>query len=102
MNRYIMIHHLRWPAVLLLIGTLALLCQLEVIDNFWSWFWPLLLILIGTLMLAERTALAVMDHEDGNAWPYGGTPKPAAPQPETSIVPAHTDIFGRPSNGGNQ
>lgn len=107
MNRYMMIHHLRWPAVLLLIGTLALLDQLDVITNFWSWFWPLMLILIGSLMLAERAALAVMDREDDNAWPYGGTPKPATPQPETSIVPANTsdpgtDIFGRHSNGGNQ
>jgi hypothetical protein len=102
MNRYIMIHHLRWPAVLLLTGTLALLAQMDVIDHFWNWFWPLLLILIGTLMLAERAALAAMDHEDDNAWPYGGTPKPAAPQPETSIVPASTDIFGRHNDGGNQ
>lgn len=102
MNRYIMIHHLRWPAVLLLTGTLALLAQLDVIDHFWNWFWPLLLILLGTLMLAERAALAAMDHEDESAWPFGGTPKAAAPQPETSIVPANTDIFGRHSDGGNQ
>jgi hypothetical protein len=102
MNRFIMIHHLRWPAVLLLTGTLALLAQLDVIDHFWNWFWPLLLITIGTLMLAERAALATMDHDNENAWPYGGAPKPPAPQPETSIVPANTDIFGRPTNGGNQ
>jgi len=102
MNRYIMIHHLRWPAVLLLTGILALLCQLDVIDHFWSWFWPLLLIVIGTLMLAERAALAAMDHEADSTWPYGGTPSPAPPQPETSIVPSSTDIFGRHSDGGNQ
>jgi hypothetical protein len=102
MNRYIMIHHLRWPAVLLLTGTLALLCQLDVIDHFWNWFWPLLLIIIGSLMLAERAALAAMDHEADNAWPYGGTPTQTPPQPETSIVPANTDIFGRHSDGGNQ
>jgi hypothetical protein len=102
MNRYIMIHHLRWPAVLLLTGTLALLCELNVIDHFWNWFWPLLLIIIGSLMLAERAALAAMDRDDPDTWPYGGTPKSPAPQPETSIVPANTDIFGRHSNGGNQ
>jgi hypothetical protein len=102
MNRYIMIHHLRWPAVLLLTGTLALLAQLNVIDHFWHWFWPLLLILIGSLMLAERAALAAMDHDDANAWPYGGTPTPAAPQPGTSIVPADSSNFGQHSNGGTQ
>ncbi|HTW79128.1 MAG TPA: DUF5668 domain-containing protein [Terracidiphilus sp.] len=102
MNRYLMIHHLRWPAVLLLTGTLALLAQLDVIDHFWHWFWPLLLILIGVIMLAERAALATMDNDDDNPWPYGGTPAPPAPQPETSIVPAKTDIFGRHSDGGNQ
>ena len=102
MNRYIMIHHLRWPAVLLLTGILALLAQMDVIDHFWNWFWPLLLILIGTLMLAERAALAAMDSDDGNTWPSSGTPKTAAPQPETSIVPAHTNDFGQQSNGGNQ
>jgi len=103
MNRFIMIHHLRWPAVLLLTGILALLAELNVIDHFWSWFWPLLLILIGSLMLAERAALAIMEREGDENWPYGGTPRQTAPpqQPETSIVPASTDIFGRHTNGGN-
>ena len=100
MNRYIMIHHLRWPAVLLLTGTLALLHQLNIIDHFWHWFWPLLLIMIGVLMLAERAALAVMDDDD-NAWPFGGTPK-APQQPGTSIVPAGSSDFGQQGNGGNQ
>ncbi|MGD0913645.1 MAG: DUF5668 domain-containing protein [Terracidiphilus sp.] len=108
MNRYIMIHHLRWPAILLLVGTLALLAQLNVIEDFWHWFWPLLLILIGVLKLAERMALASMDGDGGSGtWPYGGTPVPPAPRPETSIVPVNTsgpgtDVFGRPTNGGNQ
>ncbi len=102
MNRYMMIHHLRWPAVLLLLGTLALLNQLDILQHFWNWFWPLLLILIGLFMLAERAALAAMDDEDG-AWPYGGTPTPAPPQPaSTSIVPANSNDFGRHGNGGAQ
>jgi len=102
MNRYIMIHHLRWPAILLLIGTLALMDQLNVIDHFWNWFWPLLLIMIGLFMLAERAALAAMDDED-NSWPFGGTPKAAPPQqPGTAIVPSHSSDLGQHGNGGNQ
>jgi hypothetical protein len=100
MNRYIMIHHLRWPAVILLTGTLALLSQLGLIDHFWSWFWPLLLILIGVIMLAERAALAVMDKDDDNAWPFGGTRATAPKQPETSII--RTGDFGQHGNGGTQ
>jgi hypothetical protein len=99
MNRYLMIHYLRWPVVVLLLGTLALLRQLDVISCFWCWFWPILLILIGTLMLAERAALAWMDHDDDGAWPYGGKP-PAAIQPETSII--HTGDLGQHGNGGTQ
>jgi hypothetical protein len=100
MNRYIMIHHLRWPVIILLAGVLALLDQLDIINNFWNWFWPLLLISLGVLMLAERAALAAMDDE-GSVWPFGGTPRPAPPQPGTSIVPAGSS-FGQQGNGENQ
>ena len=58
MSRYILIRRLRWPAILLLIGVLALLHQAGVIAYFWRLFWPLLLIMIGLLLLAERAALA--------------------------------------------
>jgi hypothetical protein len=58
MSRYILIRRLRGPAILLLIGTLALLHQLGAIPYFWRLFWPLLLITLGLLMLAERAALA--------------------------------------------
>ncbi len=58
MSRYILIRRLRGPAILLLIGTLALLHQLGAIPYFWRLFWPLLLITLGLLLLAERAALA--------------------------------------------
>ncbi len=103
MNRYIMIHHLRWPVILLLIGTLALLDQLNIIQNFWSWFWPLLLIGIGLLMLAERAALASMDSEADSAWPFGGTQSPCSPSSPAQRLCLRTPaIFGRHSDGGNQ
>ena len=58
MNRYLQIRRLRWPAILLLVGVIALLDQLGVIDNWWNFTWPLALILFGVFMLAERAALA--------------------------------------------
>ena len=105
MNRYIMIHHLRWPAIVLLAGILALFRQLGVISCFWCWFWPMLLIMIGIFMLAERTALAMFDHDmdsdNGGNWPFGGKPAATATtQPETSIV--RTSDFGQHGNGGTQ
>ena len=101
MNRYILIRRLMGPAVLLLIGVLALLHQADIISSFWHLFWPLLLILVGVLKLAERAALANEPYSD---IPYTGYPPyPGAPaQPpvvnETSIVPASRNDVER--NGG--
>ncbi len=69
MSRYILIRRLRWPAILLLIGVLALLHQAGVIPHFWRLFWPLLLIMLGVLLLAERAALAAEGYP-----PYPGAP----------------------------
>ena len=116
MNRYLLIHRLKGPAVLLLIGVLALLDQAHVIGHFWRLFWPLLMIMLGVLLLAERAALAADGYPQ---MPYGGAPyggmnpgmnqgmnpnagqTPAAGQgtdqstdPGTSIVPARSGEFG--------
>ena len=77
MNRYILIHRLRGPAILLLISVLALMDHLELIHHFWSWFWPLLMITIGALMLAERAAFASDD--SFSQPPYPGAPYPGYP-----------------------
>jgi len=108
MNRYMIIHRLRWPSLLLLTGILALLDQAGVL-HFWH-FWPLYLILLGVLALAER---ASMPSAPSSGYPYGtgypgseyGTgyaaqagyapPVAAPPAPEsssTSIVPASNDV----------
>lgn len=106
MNRYILIRRLRAPAVLLLIGVLALLHQMGVIDHFWHLFWPLLFILIGVILLAERAVLSI---DSGIAPPYPGTPYPGVPYPgapaspatapESAIVPAHSHDFNDPNGG---
>jgi hypothetical protein len=110
MNRYFLIRRLRWPAVLLLAGCVALLKQTGVIEHFWNLFIPLFLITMGLLLLAERMSLtAEGDFPTGYPGsPYAGTPYAGAPvstpaQPaaaeSTSIVPAHSHDFGD-SNGG--
>jgi hypothetical protein len=81
MSRYILIHRLRVPAILLLIGVVALLHQLDVIDHFWHYFLPLLLILLGVLLLAERAALAAEPYP-----PYPGAAMPGAPMPGTQAA----------------
>jgi|UPI000558D904 Domain of unknown function (DUF5668) len=98
MNRYILIRRLTGPAVLLLIGVLALLHQAGVLEHFWHLFWPLLLILIGVLKLAERAALSAEGYPPpypgapyaayGNQ-PYPGAPAQQPPVSQTSIVPAN-------------
>jgi len=105
MNRYILIRRLMGPAILLLIGVLALLHQADIISSFWHLFWPLLLILVGVIKLAERAALANEPYPDvpyAGYQPYPGQPMGAPAQSpattETSIVPASRNDIDR--NGG--
>jgi hypothetical protein len=119
MNRYIMIRRLRAPAILLLIGVIALLHQTGAIDHFWHLFWPLLLILVGVLLLAERTALAADGYPQAQfpgagypsagypGAPYAGAVDPHAAAPgqapaeqSTAIVPADSPDRGIDREGG--
>ena len=73
MNRYYMIHRLRWPAILLLTGVIALLDEARILS--WGRAWPLYLILFGVLALAERAIAA--QPQPPAAYPYTdpyGTP----------------------------
>ena len=107
MNRYFIIHRLRWPALLLLTGVIALLDQANILS--WGRAWPLYLILLGVLALAERATLASqppvspVDYSYGGGYPPAGyapqayppqPPAPVAPAPPqtTGIVPAHSDV----------
>jgi hypothetical protein len=109
MNRYILIRRLRGPAILLLIGVIALLHSTGLIHSFWHLFWPLVLILLGVLLLAERAALASEGGDFG--WPYSGAQNRGAVDPSatgvppyseqsTSIVPASSHDFGKNPDGG--
>lgn len=111
MNRYILIHRMTGPAVLLLLGLVALLSQAHVVH--FSIFVPLLLILIGVIKLAERAALAGYEFPGGPGMGYGpgmGPQAPGAPygpgygsgpsSPSTSIVSA--PHFGNGNDEGGE
>ncbi len=117
MNRYILIRRLTGPAILLLLGVVALLHQADMVS--WNIFVPLLLILLGVLKLAQRAALAAAGDEalyqgypyqgypgyQGGQYPYGATAPPAGTepaQPGTSIVPAPPQDPNGGSNGGQR
>ena len=93
MNRYILIHRLRWPSFLLLLGVMALLHKLQILDHLWGYFWPLAMILLGVFMLAERAALH--GEECSCASGYPGAPYPGQP-PAPPSAPAEPN----PSEGG--
>jgi Domain of unknown function (DUF5668) len=108
MSRYIFIRRLRGPAFLLLIGVLALLHQMGVLDHFWRLFWPLAFILGGLILLAERFALNA-DGFPPMSYPGGpGTGVPAYSgqtpvqyaAPSTAIVPADSHDLDKNPDGG--
>ncbi len=108
MNRSMIICRLRWPALLLLTGIIALFHQLGIMS--WGHAWPLYLILLGVLALAERAAIASDPAANipYGAVPYGQAtnypgypyPPPAAAQAEpgptppasTGIVPSSAEM----------
>jgi hypothetical protein len=106
MNRYLLIRRLRGPAVLLLIGVMALLSQAHILG--WGKSWPLILILMGLLLLAERAALAGENYPPppGAPWqntnPVAGHAVQPAPgtAPSTAIVRAEHQDFGDEIHGG--
>lgn len=95
MNRYMNVCRLRWPAILLLTGVIALLDQMDILS--WGRAWPLYLILFGVLALAERAAMATQPPQTGYVpiagYTPGYPPQPgpyagpyAAPAPSTNPV----------------
>jgi hypothetical protein len=113
MNRYILIRRLSGPAILVLLGVVALMHQAGLVR--FSIFVPLMLILIGAIKLAERAVLAQEPYQglpyQGGGYPQGsqypGSPYPQYPQGpyQTTNVPppaAPTHDFGNDPEGGKQ
>lgn len=117
MSRYMIVSRLRWPALLLLTGVIALLDEMDILS--WGHAWPLYLILLGVLALAERAALAAetappagypyaagyqaAGYAPGYPPPAGAYAAPAAPaQPvSTSIVPTETQLDVHENDAAN-
>jgi hypothetical protein len=120
LNHYILIRRLTGPAVLLLLGIVALLSEAHVAG--WGIFIPLLLILLGVLKLAERVALTGEEYPQGGPYgggqygggsypggPYSGGPGAGGPggptpysgQSSTSIVPAPPHDLSKGPDGGS-
>lgn len=85
MNKYIFIRRLTGPAVLLLLGIVALLNEAHLVH--FGIFVPLLLILLGVLKLAERAVLASEPYP-GAPYPYSGaTGAPSGADAPGSVPP---------------
>lgn len=95
MNRYIFLHRIKWPVMLLVFGVTALLDQWGVLSYDQSW--PLYLIVFGLLLLAERAAWSqaqnpgpTAGYPPGSPTGYPGQPGnwggPAAQPPSTSLT----------------
>ena len=84
MNRYLFLHRIKGPVMLLVFGVTALLDQWDVLSYGKSW--PLYLIVLGVLQLAERAAWSQMQYEQPYAGQAGnwGAPGPMAPPPITA------------------
>ena len=72
MNRYLFLHRIKGPAMILVFGITALLDEWHILSFGQSW--PLYLIVLGALMLAERAAWSDMYEAPPNEYPVGGQP----------------------------
>ncbi len=89
MNRYIFIHRIKGPAMILVFGVTALLNQWDILSFGKSW--PLYLIVLGVLQLAERAAWSqaqypVADPYAGSVPGQGNWGGPAAPPPSSTSL----------------
>ena len=84
MNRYLFLHRIKWPVMLLVFGVTALLDQWDVLSYDKSW--PLYLIAFGALQLAERAAWSQYEQPYASQPGNWGTVGPPPPPP--SAAPA--------------
>lgn len=69
MNRYLFLHRIKGPVIILVFGVTALLDTWHILS--WGESWPLYLIAIGLLQLAERAAWSQMQAGPPAGYPGG-------------------------------
>jgi hypothetical protein len=91
-NNYYLVHRIKWPAMLVVVGITALLDEYNLIS--YSHSWPLYLIVLGVLTLAERAMLAQLPppgYPYQQQWPQAQG-VPMSNQPSYPPAPASTSI----------
>ena len=91
MNRYIFLHRIKGPVIILVFGVTALLHTWHILSFGRSW--PLYLIVLGLLQLAERAAWAQMQAPPPPPGQPGNWGGPAGPS-STSLSIAPHDFEG--------
>lgn len=91
MNRYIFLHRIKGPVIILVFGVTALLHTWHILSFGRSW--PLYLIVLGLLQLAERAAWAQMQTPPPPPGQPGNWGGPAGPS-STSLSIAPHDFEG--------
>jgi len=105
MNRYIFLHRIKGPVMILVFGVTALLDQWHILSYGESW--PLYLIVLGVLQLAERAAWSRAQVPSG---PYPGAyadqparwPGPSAPPPSSTSLSITPPDMPRGTNREDQ
>jgi hypothetical protein len=103
MNRYILLHRIKWPVMIVVVGVTLLLDQWDILSFDKSW--PLYLIAFGLLQLAERAAWSQTQYPDGPggypgpyAGPYTGQPGNWGAPPAQTAPPQSTSLSITPQD----
>jgi hypothetical protein len=94
MNPYLLIHRIKWPAMLLVFGVTALLDEWNLISYGKSW--PLYLIVLGVLQLAERAAWSQWQQQQYAQGQYAAQGPPAGVGPAGNTPPASSSLVVSP------
>jgi hypothetical protein len=84
MNRYLFLHRIKGPVMIVVFGITALLDQWDILS--FSRSWPLYLIALGLLQLAERAAWSQAFPQDG--YSQGNWGGPSGPSSAPPITPS--------------
>jgi hypothetical protein len=102
MNRYLFLHRIKGPVMILVFGITALLDQWNILSFGRSW--PLYLIALGLLQLAERAAWSEAFPPEGYSGTYAGQPGNwgGPSEPSSPVSPSSTALTIPPPDEGRR